>query len=98
MPIMNNIAAVYFEQGKYDECIEQCNKTIEYSKEHAHSYEDVAKVFAFLCSSFPPSPIADSAMPTTRRTTGRRLLRTMRTVRWSFPSTISSRKSDRQST
>lgn len=38
-----NKAAVYFAQKKYDECIEECNRSLEVGKENLAPFEDRAK-------------------------------------------------------
>uniref|UniRef100_T1IPV7 Stress-induced-phosphoprotein 1 n=1 Tax=Strigamia maritima TaxID=126957 RepID=T1IPV7_STRMM len=38
MTFLNNIAAVYFEQGKYEECIKQCDKAVEVGPRIANSH------------------------------------------------------------
>lgn len=43
MSIMNNIAAVYFEQGQYEKCREQCLKAIDVGREHHADFTLVAK-------------------------------------------------------
>jgi len=43
MTFLMNKAAVYFAQKKYDECIEECNKSLEVGKENLAPFEDRAK-------------------------------------------------------
>merc|ERR1712194_612213 len=43
MTFLLNKAAVYFTQKKYDECIEECNKSLEVAKENMAPFEDRAK-------------------------------------------------------
>mmetsp|Transcript_15099 Transcript_15099/g.35009 ORF Transcript_15099/g.35009 Transcript_15099/m.35009 type:complete len:566 (-) Transcript_15099:1716-3413(-) len=43
MTFLLNKAAVYFTQKKYDECIEECNKSLEVAKENMSPFEDRAK-------------------------------------------------------
>merc|ERR1712176_771586 len=43
MTFLLNKAAVYFTQKKYDECIEECNKSLEVGKENMAPFEDRAK-------------------------------------------------------
>ena len=43
MTFLLNKAAVYFAQKKYDDCIEECNKSLEVGKENMASFEDRAK-------------------------------------------------------
>lgn len=42
----NNIAAVYFEQKKYDECIKQCEKGIEVGRENRADYKLISKAMS----------------------------------------------------
>ena len=43
MTFLLNKAAVYFAQKKYDECIAECNKSLEVGKENMAPFEDRAK-------------------------------------------------------
>jgi stress-induced-phosphoprotein 1 len=43
MTFLNNKAAVYFTQKKYDECIDMCMKAVEVGKENRAPFEDRAK-------------------------------------------------------
>eukprot|EP00934_Nitzschia_sp_Nitz4_P003183 Nitzschia sp. Nitz4//scaffold61_size107673//61530//63370//NITZ4_004242-RA/size107673-snap-gene-0.115-mRNA-1//-1//CDS//3329555731//3173//frame0 len=43
MTFLNNKAAVYFTQKKYDDCIAECMKAVEVGKENKASFEDRAK-------------------------------------------------------
>jgi len=43
MTFLMNKAAVYFAQKKYDECIEECNRSLEVGKENLAPFEDRAK-------------------------------------------------------
>lgn len=36
-------SAVYFEQGKYDDCIEECNKAITLGREQMAGYKIIGK-------------------------------------------------------
>lgn len=40
---LTNRAAVYFEQGKFDECIEECRKAITTGREHSAGFQMIAK-------------------------------------------------------
>lgn len=42
----NNIAAVYFQQEKFQECIDQCDAAIKKSKEGYYDYKKMAKSMA----------------------------------------------------
>jgi len=41
----NNIAAVYFEQKKYDECVKECLNAVEIGRENRADYKLIAKAF-----------------------------------------------------
>ncbi|XP_046364291.2 stress-induced-phosphoprotein 1-like [Haliotis rufescens] len=43
--ILTNRAAVYFEQGNYDQCIEECKTAIDTGREHRADYKLIAKAF-----------------------------------------------------
>ena len=43
---INNRAAVKFEQGKYEKCIEDCEKSIEVGRENRSDYKIVAKAMS----------------------------------------------------
>jgi len=49
MTFLLNKAAVYFAQKKYDECIEECNKSLVVGKENMAPFEDRAKAL-FRCA------------------------------------------------
>jgi len=46
MTFLLNKAAVYFAQKKYDDCIEECNKSLVVGKENMASFEDRAKALS----------------------------------------------------
>jgi len=43
---LTNKAAVYFEEGAFDKCIEICEKAVEIGREHHSDYKLIAKAFA----------------------------------------------------
>lgn len=49
---LTNRAAVYFEQGKFDECIEECKKAIDVGREHAAGFKLIAKAFARIGNAY----------------------------------------------
>jgi len=48
----NNLAAVYFEQKKHDECIAQCKKAVEVGRAARADYKIVAKSFARIGNAY----------------------------------------------
>lgn len=49
---LNNLAAVYFEQGDYDQCIKTCDRAVEAGREQRADYKVIAKSFARMGSAF----------------------------------------------
>jgi len=49
---LTNRAAVYFEQGKYDECIEECKKAIEVGREHMAGFKMIGKAYARIGNAY----------------------------------------------
>ena len=39
--------AVYFEQGKYEECIEECNQAVDIGRENRADFQLIAKFVQF---------------------------------------------------
>jgi len=58
----NNLAAVYFEMKKYDECIEQCKKGIEVGRSVQADFKIVAKSFARMGNAYKAMDKLDEAV------------------------------------
>ncbi|XP_065207806.1 stress-induced-phosphoprotein 1 [Planococcus citri] len=52
MTYYTNIAAVYFEQKNYKECIETCEKAIEIGRENRADFKLIAKAFARIGNAY----------------------------------------------
>lgn len=52
MTFLNNKAAVYFEQAKYDECIKQCNLAIDVGRENRADFKLIAKALSRMASAY----------------------------------------------
>ncbi|TKR86655.1 hypothetical protein L596_011201 [Steinernema carpocapsae] len=52
MTFYSNVAAVLFEQNKYDECIEKCLKAVEVGRENRADYTLIAKAFARIGNAY----------------------------------------------
>merc|ERR1719231_374564 len=61
MTYYNNLAAVYFEQKKYDDCIEKCKKAIEVGRAARADYKVVAKSFARIGNAYKAMDKLDEA-------------------------------------
>lgn len=48
----NNIAAVYFEQKKYEECIKQCEKGIEVGRENRADFKLISKALSRIGNAY----------------------------------------------
>jgi len=48
----NNKAACFFEEGKYDECIELCKKAVDVGREHRADFSLVAKAYARIGNAY----------------------------------------------
>merc|ERR1719424_2645801 len=61
MTYYNNLAAVFFEQKKNDECIEKCKKAIEIGRSMRADYKVVAKSFARIGNAYKAMDKLDEA-------------------------------------
>ncbi|XP_017481576.1 PREDICTED: stress-induced-phosphoprotein 1-like [Rhagoletis zephyria] len=52
MTFLNNKAAVYFEQGNFDECIKQCEQAVEVGRENRNDFKIIAKAFSRMASAY----------------------------------------------
>lgn len=52
MTFLNNKAAVYFEQGKYEECTQQCQKAVEVGRENRADFKLIAKAYARMGNAY----------------------------------------------
>lgn len=52
MNFYNNRAAVYFEQGKFDECVAECEKAVEVGREHRADFKNIAKALGRMGSAY----------------------------------------------
>jgi len=52
MTFLNNIAAVYFEQKNYDECVKQCEKALEVGRENRADFKVMAKAYSRIGNSY----------------------------------------------
>lgn len=50
--ILTNKAAVYFEMGKYDECIKTCEEAIDVGREHRADYKLIAKALGRIGTAY----------------------------------------------
>lgn len=58
----NNRAAVYFEQGNYDQCIKECEEAVEIGREHRADFKLIAKALARIGSSYQKKGDLKSAL------------------------------------
>ncbi|KAJ2491732.1 Hsp90 cochaperone [Coemansia sp. RSA 2050] len=58
----NNKAAVYFEMGKYDECIETAEQAIETGREYHADYKHIAKAMGRIGSAYSKKDDLDKAI------------------------------------
>ena len=61
MTYYNNLAAVFFEQKKFDECIEKCKKAVEVGRSMRADYKVVAKSFARIGNAYKAMDKLDEA-------------------------------------
>lgn len=52
MTFLSNKAAVYFEQGKWDECIRECNQAIDIGRENRADFKLIAKALSRMASAY----------------------------------------------
>ncbi|XP_041352720.1 stress-induced-phosphoprotein 1-like [Gigantopelta aegis] len=50
--LLTNKAAVYFEQGEYDKCIEECEKAVEFGREQRSDFKLIAKALARIGNAY----------------------------------------------
>lgn len=50
--ILTNMAAVLFEQGKYEECRDMCLKAVEVGHEHRADFTLIAKAYARIGNAY----------------------------------------------
>jgi len=50
--LLTNKAAVFFEEGKYDQCVEICERAVELGREHHSDYKQIAKAFARMGNAY----------------------------------------------
>ncbi|KAI6230702.1 Stress-induced-phosphoprotein 1 [Aphelenchoides fujianensis] len=48
----NNKAAAFFEEGKYDSCIELCTRAVDVAREHRADFQLVAKAYARIANAY----------------------------------------------
>ncbi|CAH3177665.1 unnamed protein product, partial [Porites evermanni] len=49
---LTNRAAVYFEQGRFEECIEECLKAVDVGRDHSAGYQMIAKAYARIGNAY----------------------------------------------
>ncbi|WFC99892.1 Hsp90 cochaperone [Malassezia yamatoensis] len=59
---LNNLGAVYYEQGQYDECIKTCEKAVEEGRALRADYKLVAKAFGRIGSAYVKQDNLDQAI------------------------------------
>merc|ERR1719391_1125363 len=51
MSVLTNMAAVFFEQEKYPECIAKCEKAVEVGRENRADFKLIAKAYARIANA-----------------------------------------------
>eukprot|EP01101_Sappina_pedata_P009288 TRINITY_DN5371_c0_g1_i1.p1 TRINITY_DN5371_c0_g1~~TRINITY_DN5371_c0_g1_i1.p1 ORF type:complete len:351 (+),score=191.74 TRINITY_DN5371_c0_g1_i1:65-1054(+) len=62
MLFLTNKAAVYFEQGKFQECIKECQEAIEIGSRNRAAYANIAKAHVRIANSFAKLEQYDDAI------------------------------------
>ena len=52
MSLLTNIAAVFFEQQKYTECIAKCEEAVEIGHENCANFKLIAKAYARIANAY----------------------------------------------
>lgn len=52
MTFITNLAAVYFEQKKYDECINECSKAVDIGRENRADFKIIAKAYSRMANAY----------------------------------------------
>ncbi|GAB6026107.1 Stress-induced-phosphoprotein 1 [Chamberlinius hualienensis] len=52
MTFLTNVAAIYFEQKKYDECIEECAKAIDIGRENRADFKIIARAYSRIANAY----------------------------------------------
>jgi len=50
--LLTNKAAVFFEESKYDQCVEICEKAVELGREHHSDYKQIAKAYTRIANAY----------------------------------------------
>ncbi|KAJ1954852.1 Hsp90 cochaperone, partial [Dipsacomyces acuminosporus] len=59
---LNNKAAVYFEMGKHDECIETAKEAVEIGREHRADYKHIAKALGRIGTAYSKKDDVEKAI------------------------------------
>ncbi|KAK7103511.1 stress-induced-phosphoprotein 1-like isoform X2 [Littorina saxatilis] len=60
--ILTNKAAVFFEQGEYDKCIQECEKAVEVGRENRADFTLIAKALARIGNAYMKKEDYDNAL------------------------------------